>query len=334
MNKKICISLQEQNIHLHTIIMRTRHLLPLLSFLFLCRWAQAQQMRPANPVLRERLEKYAADNHLPRGRSYIYWDSLTKKPYRFNPTDFVAEDISQPRVALPVVYPLPVTGNALEGGNFHLLKDINNFTDANPSNDNFLNIQNQQHFAVMNNVAYFATKDDSNGEELWRSDGTAAGTYLVKDINPGESSSGIGNIILSGNEIFFSADSSSNYTGSKIWKSDGTDAGTMQVSDAVNAIQYPLQLCDVNGTVFFTTTNNDRRNNQLWKTDGTTQGTVLVKDLSNENNFDVISTLVSAQKMVQSGSEIILNTSSLESGVYLVKIKLDGKVVQQKFIKE
>ncbi|WP_445300538.1 ELWxxDGT repeat protein [Microcoleus sp. BROC3] len=32
--------------------------------------------------------------------------------------------------------------------------------------------------------------DATNGNELWKSDGTAAGTVLVKDLNPGASSSG------------------------------------------------------------------------------------------------------------------------------------------------
>ena len=41
---------------------------------------------------------------------------------------------------------------------------------------------------IMSGVAYF-TASDSFGRELWRSDGTTLGTYRVKDINPGSSSS-------------------------------------------------------------------------------------------------------------------------------------------------
>ena len=33
-------------------------------------------------------------------------------------------------------------------------------------------------------MLYFQANDGMNGIELWRSDGTSAGTNLVKDINP------------------------------------------------------------------------------------------------------------------------------------------------------
>src|SRR5262245_62027198 len=36
---------------------------------------------------------------------------------------------------------------------------------------------------------FFAARDNNNGRELWKTDGTAAGTALVKDINAGRGSS-------------------------------------------------------------------------------------------------------------------------------------------------
>ena len=47
-------------------------------------------------------------------------------------------------------------------------------------------------FASLTNVAgrlYFSTNDDTHGYELWRSSGTAAGTELVRDVNPGTANS-------------------------------------------------------------------------------------------------------------------------------------------------
>ena len=37
----------------------------------------------------------------------------------------------------------------------------------------------------MNGTLFFTANDGSGGTELWKSDGTAAGTVLVKDICPG-----------------------------------------------------------------------------------------------------------------------------------------------------
>ena len=38
---------------------------------------------------------------------------------------------------------------------------------------------------AVGDTLYFWADDGVNGDELWKSDGTEAGTVLVKDINPG-----------------------------------------------------------------------------------------------------------------------------------------------------
>src|SRR5262245_52886484 len=40
-------------------------------------------------------------------------------------------------------------------------------------------------------IAYFVGSDEATGGELWKSDGTAAGTGLVKDVTPGPASSNL-----------------------------------------------------------------------------------------------------------------------------------------------
>ncbi|BAE52081.1 ELWxxDGT repeat protein [Paramagnetospirillum magneticum] len=47
--------------------------------------------------------------------------------------------------------------------------------------------------------------NDSNGAELWKSDGTSGGTALVKDINSGSSGSNIASITVYNNKLYFSA---------------------------------------------------------------------------------------------------------------------------------
>jgi ELWxxDGT repeat protein len=58
-----------------------------------------------------------------------------------------------------------------------------------------------------NGTIYFAgSLFDVNGTELWRSDGTAAGTVLTADINPGFFSSSPADLTVAGGHLFFSAD--------------------------------------------------------------------------------------------------------------------------------
>ena len=84
---------------------------------------------------------------------------------------------------------------------------------------------------VMNDVLYFAFDDgkEETGKELWRTDGTADGTYLVKDIREGSDDSGITDFVVYDNHIYFGANIDGSW--SELWKSDGTEEGTVQISD-------------------------------------------------------------------------------------------------------
>ena len=83
---------------------------------------------------------------------------------------------------------------------------------------------------ALGNTLYFSANDGVNGTELWKSDGTAAGTVLVKDIFPSVSwSSSPRYLTAVGNTLFFSANDGVN--GEELWRSDGTAAGTVLVKD-------------------------------------------------------------------------------------------------------
>ncbi len=162
--------------------------------------------------------------------------------------------------------------------NFHLTKDINAQSDGFPQN----NPANAHYnFAVLNNVSYFSAEDGIHGRELWRSDGTPAGTYMVKDIYPGLAGSYVDGIVAANGMLYFTAENGNN--GYEPWVSDGTEAGTHILNDLVPGSEgsWPSQFVNVNGTVYFIA---DLYNyhNQLWKTDGTEGGTLLVKDISAE----------------------------------------------------
>ncbi len=67
------------------------------------------------------------------------------------------------------------------------------------------------------------------GSELWKSDGTSAGTVLVCDIRPGASSASPSSLTDVNGTLYFQANDGTN--GSELWKSDGTSAGTVLVRD-------------------------------------------------------------------------------------------------------
>ena len=112
-----------------------------------------------------------------------------------------------------------------------------------------------------------------SGDELWKSDGTSAGTVMVKDINPGTGNSSPTDLVNVGNDVFFSA--TDGIDGMELWKTDGTAAGTVMVKDIVpgSGSSNPGNLTNVNGTLFFSAT-DAAGNASLWKSDGTAAGTV------------------------------------------------------------
>ena len=126
---------------------------------------------------------------------------------------------------------------------------------------------------------YFGASDGVHGFELWRTDGTAAGTAMVKDIREGPfgSFNGLGFAPLNG-ELYFSA-FHPDY-GSELWKTDGTEAGTVLVKDILpgTAGSDPREIVAAGGLLFFQA-NDGVSGREVWRSDGTEQGTLLTKDV-------------------------------------------------------
>ena len=151
-------------------------------------------------------------------------------------------------------------------------------------------------FIVYNNELYFTANDGTSGRELWKTNGTDAGTVRVKDINPGIDdafpASGLftpeTHFALVGGVLVFTASAQitvagppfGNVADQELWKTDGTEAGTTLLKDI-----YPLANPSFIGN--FTPYDNklvftaydDTNGDALWRTDGTIAGTVIVKDI-------------------------------------------------------
>jgi ELWxxDGT repeat protein len=153
---------------------------------------------------------------------------------------------------------------------------------------NYYNANGKFYFVVHNNVY---------GNELWTSNGTDAGTFLVRDIYAGPGNSFPDDLTFCNGKLLFRAFNIK--TGSELWSTDGTAAGTSLVKD-INTSSTNSSFAGSNyffkgigasatGVVFNAVT--QETGSELYKSDGTSAGTVLLNDIrrgeqwSYPNNF-------------------------------------------------
>lgn len=176
-----------------------------------------------------------------------------------------------------------------DGTTTSLVKDINpGFQPSKPHD-----------FYVLNNTIIFKAYTADKGLELWITDGTEAGTKILKDINPTgdgfvryNSDVVIGNFAKLNNELIFYADNGTK--GLELWKTDGTEAGTFMLKDINVGFQGSTvannslrpRFVEHKNELYFIASNagnnlNSLTNYQMWKTDGTATGTKLDASINN-----------------------------------------------------
>jgi ELWxxDGT repeat protein len=132
---------------------------------------------------------------------------------------------------------------------------------------------------VASDGAYYYGAATELGAGLWRSDGSPAGTQLIKAINPRSRAFVPTNLCDVSGTVFFQANDGN--VGGELWKSDGTASGTVLVKDLRTGPQGsdPKDLTAVGNTLFFAALEPDGVVPQygLWTSDGTADGTVLLK---------------------------------------------------------
>lgn len=173
-------------------------------------------------------------------------------------------------LSMLLVLAVPVT---LRAQSPYLVKDINAVTAANPASSQPGN------FFRFGSRVFFSASTPGSGMELWSTDGTAAGTAQVADINPGSAASLVHGFTVVNGKLLFNARDVRN--GDELWTTDGTAAGTHLLADirTGSASSAPGDRIVYGDTMIFAA-DDGVDGNELWITDGTPAGTRFFKDLA------------------------------------------------------
>lgn len=129
-------------------------------------------------------------------------------------------------------------------------------------------------WTAANGLLYYLATNSAHGTELWRSDGTKSGTFMLADLAPGAASSSISNMVEFKGSLYFTVTEGSDHY---LYKSDGLASNTVRIAHIARGAT-PKYFTPVGDDLYYisqTPTNGV----ELRRTDGTLSGTELVTDL-------------------------------------------------------
>ncbi len=188
-------------------------------------------------------------------------------------------------------------------------------------------IKYEEPAGILSGKLIFRGRVGNNGSELYSTDGTIAGTSLVKDIYSGVPGSNPTDFTVMNNTIYFSAVTLAE--GRELWKTNGTNAGTTLVKDIAvgpgsSNREYFYEMFS-NGSYVLFAANTAAEGLELWKTDGTSGGTVLLKninsgaDSSSPQNFYKLNNLILFTAKDATHGDELWKTDGTAGGTVLLK---------------
>jgi ELWxxDGT repeat protein len=209
--------------------------------------------------------------------------------------------------------------------------------DLNPGEDEFGNINGSypRELIEFNDKLYFSANNSETGNELYVSDGTAAGTQLLVDINPGinevgnVNSSDPSNFIEFAGKLYFAADDGTH--GSELFVSDGTAEGTQLLVDINQGedssgdsySSFPSNFVEFNDKLYFTA-NDEVNGTELFVSDGTAAGTQLLADIKPGLNNYGFPNSSNPSDLEVVGDELFFAADDIFVGRELFKLSTDG----------
>ena len=192
----------------------------------------------------------------------------------------------------------------------HLLKDI--FPGSSSSIPEYEENSNEP--VVLNGLYYFVANDGKTGDEVWRSDGTASGTYSLGDLYSGSNSSffGLRNLTVYNNELYFLAPRVTSSPTATLYKT----GGTLETTSLVIKLDIRTDMVIFGGLLWFTIYNSETKQFQLLKSNGTPQGTVGT-DVRYPDYFTVSS--ISNQYLLVYTADGFYKSDGTASGTRLIK---------------
>ncbi len=179
-----------------------------------------------------------------------------------------------------------------------------------------------EQFINVNGTMYFTTSIDFRLiYQLWKSDGTAANTVLVKDSIVTSNFGSTITFINLNDTLYYMLNkngSSTFATITELWKTDGTTAGTVLIKTLINdnprsgtGDAPPGNYTVLGNKLYFQF--GSGKGVELWVSDGTTDGTKEVVDLNPGKNGGVFSSMIVYKEKLYFGGSAITGKSELYS---------------------